>query len=356
MRAFEILLEAKASNKLKHGSTRGNIGEFLLGSAVISKLLAGSAPASLSDMHQVMRDTVGANLTKTFEKSGGEFADRFTFRNIIKNKQNISDINDIDSLIQAMPAEINSALKFANSDQHMARYSRLFEKNGKPDEISVEAVGEEDQSESKADINLKYIKPNGDTKLLRVISLKVQSPLIGQGSPRTFETIKQFFSDMGITVPADPDYDQNVNAGVQKVLQYVANDLNGLTAGDDNTKEASLISKISSFLNKHAALNDPKLIIVNLENNDFSVQTIKKMISNLSSVNLETTFIKTGRPAVLVHAADNQKNVLFKIRYTYSPKRIGSDGKTRSERHRLFVEVGPLFKSLATINSSKEVQ
>jgi hypothetical protein len=350
MRAFEILSEAKASNKLKHGSTRGNIGEFLLGSAVISKLLAGSAPASLADMHQVMRDTVGANLTKTFEKSGGEFADRFTFRNVIKNKQNISDINDIESLIQSMPTEINGALKFANSDQHTVKYASLFEKNGKPDAIAVDAVGEEDQSKSKIDVALKYIYPNGETRVLRAISLKVNSPLVGQGSPRTFETIKQFFSDMGIAVPDVPDYDQNVNAGVQKVLQYVADDLNGLTAGNDDAKEASLIRKISSFLNKHAALNDPELIIVNLENNDFSVQTIKKMISNLTGVDLETTFIKTGRPAVLVHATGNQKNVLFKIRYTYSPKRIGSDGKTRSERHRLFVEVGPLFKSLATVN------
>jgi hypothetical protein len=167
--------------------------------------------------------------------------------------------------------------------------------------------------------------------------------------------MKQFFVDLGVSIPDMPEYDQNVNTGVKKVLQYVADELNGLTAGDNNDNEAILINRISGFLNKHAALNDPKLIIVNLNKADYSVQKIKKMINNLSNVDLETTYIKSGRPAVIVHNIGKIKDILFKIRYTYSPSRIGSDGKTRPERHRMFVEIGSLFKKLATISNVEEL-
>ena len=351
MRAYEFITES--SNKLKHGSTRGNVGEFILGAAVTAKFLAGSSPASINDVHQVIRDTVAGNLTKSFIRSEGKVSDKITFRNVIANQKNIKDITDVESLTQSMANEISAALKFANSDQYATKLSRIFATNGRPDEILVETIGEEDQSSNKADIILKYIKPNGETKTLRPISLKIGTNLVGQGSPRTFENMKLFFADLGITIPEMPDYEQNVNAGVQKVLQYVADDLNDLTAGNDDTKEATLIRKVSDFLNKHAALNDPKLIIVNLNKGDYSVQKIKKMISNLGTVNLETTYVKTGRPAVVVHNAGNLKDLLFKIRYTYSPRRIGSDGKERPERHRMFVEIGPLFKSLATISNTE---
>jgi hypothetical protein len=349
MRAYELLTEA--SNKLKYGSTRGNVGEFILGAAITAKFLAGASSASIGDVHQVIRDTVAENLTKSFTRPDGEVSDKITFRNVIANQKNIQDINDVESLTQSMANEISAALKFANSDQYATKLSRMFATNGRPDEILVEAIGEEDQSNNKADIILKYIKPNGETKKLRPISLKIGSNLVGQGSPRTFENMKVFFADLGISIPEMPEYEQNVNAGVQKVLQYVADDLTNLTSGDDTTKEATLIQKISNFLNKHAALNDPKLIIVNLNKADYSVQKIKKMISNLETVNLETTYVKTGRPAVVVHNAGKLKDLLFKVRYTYSPRRIGSDGKERPERHRMFVEVGPLFKSLATISN-----
>ena len=74
------------------------------------------------------------------------------------------------------------------------------------------------------------------------------------------------------------------------------------------------------------------------------------MIKNLSTVNLAASLKKGGQPAVLVHSVGNPKNLLFQIRYTYSAPRIGSDGKSRPERHRMFVETGPLWKTLGTIN------
>lgn len=352
MRAFEIILEATSSQKLKHGSNRGNVGEFLLGAAVIAKMLAGNTPATKAGVEHVMRETVKSNLSATFTSEQG---DKFTFRNIIKNQKNIADITDIESLIQAMPLEINSALGFANSDQYTTKFSKIFSENGKPDSVAVEAKGEEDQAGSKADILLKYIQPDGTEKVLRPISLKVGSNLIGQGSPRTFESMKMFFKDLGVDIPDMPEYDQNVNAGVQKVFQFTKDYLTSLTSGDDITKETTLINNLHSFLNKHAALNDPKLVIVNLEKGDYSIQRIKDMIKNLNSVNLETTYKTSGQPAIVVHNAGNIKDMLFQVRYTYSAKRTGSDGKVRPERHRMFVEIGPLFKSLATVSKQQEL-
>jgi hypothetical protein len=77
---------------------------------------------------------------------------------------------------------------------------------------------------------------------------------------------------------------------------------------------------------------------------------MQKMRRNLETVDLSATLSLSGRPSLYVHEKGNIKQWLFMIRYSYNPPRTGSDGKTRPERHKLIVEAGPLFKTLATVN------
>ena len=73
-------------------------------------------------------------------------------------------------------------------------------------------------------------------------------------------------------------------------------------------------------------------------------------MSNMPNVDLASSFKTGGRPAVIVHRKGSPRDILFQIRYTYQAPRINSKGKQMPERHRMFVEVGSLFKELATVS------
>jgi len=138
-------------------------------------------------------------------------------------------------------------------------------------------------------------------------------------------------------------------------MKQVSNDLNVLTAGDDTQKEMQLINNVAGFMDEHLTKKDPRVYIVNLGKGDYNAQTIRTMRKNLDKVNLETSLKLSGRPTLLVHSIGAQNNFLFMIRYSYSAPRINSKGKSLPERHKLVVETGPLFKTLATI-SAKDVK
>jgi len=353
MRYRELITEAADSAKLKHGSTRGHMGEYIIGSAVVAKLIAGEDSISAENVKTVMTQTSATdNLSHTFEGVDGDVIE---FVNIIKNQKNINDAKDVEALATDMQSEIQGAVKFANSDVVAKKWSRLIAKNGKPDRVLVKAAGEEDQSGTKADIFLIYVKPDGTERTIKGWSLKTGSNLIGQASPRTFKNMQVFFKEMGIDLEPIENYEENPAEHVVNIMKQVSNELNTLTAGDDTNKEMKLIDRVAGFMDEHLTKKDPRVYIVNLGKGDYSAQTIRKMRQNLDNVNLETSLKLSGRPTFYVHSVGNQKNFLFMIRYSYSAPRIDSKGKRKAERHKLVVETGPLFKVLGTI-STKDVE
>jgi len=85
------------TKKLKHGSNRGAVNEFLIGSAVVAKFEAGMKPISQADVIRVAKETVSSGkLSKTFEFENNDQTDKVIFQNIISNQQNIDDIMDIE--------------------------------------------------------------------------------------------------------------------------------------------------------------------------------------------------------------------------------------------------------------------
>ena len=89
MRYYEI--KEAAGDKLKHGSTRGHMGEYLIGRAVVAKLIAGADNITTDDVMAVMNQTSATeNLSQTFTGSEG---DQIDFIKIIKNKVTIKTIN-----------------------------------------------------------------------------------------------------------------------------------------------------------------------------------------------------------------------------------------------------------------------
>ena len=353
MRYKELISEAKKDVPLKHGSSRGHMGEFILGSAVVAKMIIGDENVTVEQVKAVMSRTAKTkDLSLTFMSDEG---DSIAFKNVISNKQNIADARDSEALADAMASELQGAVKFANSDVYSKKYSKIFYENGKPDRILVKAAGEEDQSGTKADIFLIYKNEDGSERTIKGWSLKTGSNLIGQASPRTFENMQIFFKEMGVDLQPIDDYQTEPQKHIISIMQQVSNDLNKLTAGDDTNREMSLVKNVTEFMDEHLTKRDPRVYIVNLGKGDYTAQTMRTMRRNLNNVNLETSLKTSGRPTFYVHTVGNQKNYLCMIRYTYSAPRIDSKGKQKPERHKLVVETGPLFKQLATI-SAKNVE
>jgi hypothetical protein len=344
----ELFVKEAKATPLKHGSTRGHMGEYLLGSAVVAKLIQGEDIISVEDVVSVMRTTSSNdNLSASFKGVAG---DEIIFKNVIKNQKNIADARDVEALIDAMSEELAGAVSFANGDIYSKKWSKLFAENGQPDKILVKAAGEEDQKGTKADIFLIYLKPDGTERIIKGWSLKTGSPLIGQASPRTFENMEVFFKDLGITLQPIQNYEQDPAGHVVNIMKQVEGDLNNLTAGNNTDKEMQLVQMVTSFMATHVTRNDPRVYIVNLGRGDYSAQTLQKMRRNLENVNLEATLSLSGRPTLYVHKAGEMRNYIFMIRYSYNEPKTRPDGTTRPERHKLIVEAGPLFKTLATVN------
>lgn len=355
MRYSELkLAEAtKPSMKLKHGSTRGHMAEFILGAAATAKLIAGSQNITANDTKTVMRKGATNLELSTFETNVAK--DNVEFINIIKNQANKDDATDVENLIEQMSSEIDGSTTWANQDQGMKKLSKYFETNEKPDKLRVKSAGEEGQKASKVDVDVIYIKPDGSERVIRPISLKAGSNLLGQGSPRTFETFAAFVKDLGVELKPVPDYQEDVEKHVISILKQISADFNRDLSGDDLAAKERAVQDVYKFLDKHAGLNDKKLLIVQIEGPNFSAKKITKIREALKSVDLDASFKESGRPAVLIHEAGNPKALLFQIRYTYSPPRASSKdpNKIRPERHRMYVESGPLFERLATVATSK---
>jgi len=347
MRFRELLTEAE--QKLKHGSTRGHLGEFLLGGAIAAKFIKGTEDITPSDAVSVLR-SAGATekLSAEFETVG---ADKVEFINVVTNKKNVADSMDTDALVSVMANELEGSVKFANTFSEIKRLASNFVKNDTIEKIVVKAAGEEDQKGTKADIFLYLRQPDGSLKIIRPISVKTGSNVVGQGSPRTFEGIQAMFADLGIQVAPIDNYQENTDQHVKSVMQQVVRDLNAYFQGTSDTKEQRFVQQLGNFLNKHVALNDPKLVLTNIEKGDYTTQKISTLIRNLPDIDLESTNKVGGRPAVLVHEKGKPRNLLFQVRYTYQAPRFSSSlNRETPERHRMFVEVGSLFKKLATFN------
>ena len=350
MRFRELLTEAE--QKLKHGSTRGHLGEFLLGGAIAAKFIKGTEDITPSDAVSVLR-SAGATekLSAEFETVG---ADKVEFINVVTNKKNVADSMDTDALVSVMANELEGSVKFANTFSEIKRLASNFVKNDTIEKIVVKAAGEEDQKGTKADIFLYLRQPDGSLKIIRPISVKTGSNVVGQGSPRTFEGIQAMFADLGIQVAPIDNYQENTDQHVKSVMQQVVRDLNAYFQGTSDTKEQRFVQQLGNFLNKHVALNDPKLVLTNIEKGDYTTQKISTLIRNLPDIDLESTNKVGGRPAVLVHEKGKPRNLLFQVRYTYQAPRFSSSlNRETPERHRMFVEVGPLFKQLATFNRTE---
>ena len=95
---------------------------------------------------------------------------------------------------------IQGIISFANENNALKRYNKVFSHNHRIDPVKISVVGGEGE---KTDIKTSYLDPEKNYKDKKVISglsfsLKATSPKIGQSSGTTVEGIKSMFATLGL--------------------------------------------------------------------------------------------------------------------------------------------------------------
>ncbi len=299
-------LREAEGERLPNKSTRGDMNEPLLAGAIVTRFMKYPelvTPSSVKQTINTMRKT--KTYDKEFIADNGQ--DKIDYIIKLNAEKNIDDWND-KNLIKNMSTELEADIDFVNTDRWTQKVAHVLTQNNKPDRIQVIASGPVDQKLSKIDVELIYYKPNGKPKRIKGISLKTAGgDLFGQTSP-------------------NPKF----------------------------------LDKAIAFLDFAVALNDKELEVLDIKGGKYSVQTVKQLAKNIQNINLSVVGadLETSVPKIIFFGTnqDNEKIELFRIRHTYSPKRISSKGKLKAARHRIFVVPGPLFTDLATVSKSGKTQ
>ncbi len=184
-------------------STRGDINEPLLAGAITTRFMKYPEPIKESDV----KDTINAirqenSLQKQFTHDNG--IDKIDYIIKMPSEINRKDFADKD-LFDNMATELKVDTTFVNSDRYTQKVAKLLSDNDRPDRIQVISSGPEGQKESKVDVELVYIKPNGEERRLKGISLKTGGDLYGQTSPnpkipKNFAAHKAWWERLGVKI------------------------------------------------------------------------------------------------------------------------------------------------------------
>jgi len=339
-------------------STRGDINEPLLAAAITTRFMKYPEPVTQSDVE----DTIDAirqedSLQKQFKHDNG--IDTIDYIIKMPSEINRKDFTD-KNLFKNMATELKVDVAFVNSDRYTQKVAKLLSDNDRPDRIQVISSGPEGQKESKIDVELVYIKPNGEERRLKGISLKTGGDLYGQTSPnpkipKNFAAHKAWWGRLGVQINdyTFDDYMKDSLTLVKNTFKTAIKQISTQLQGDNDQKEKVFLNKVIQFLDYAVALNDKKLEVLDIKGGKYSVQTVKRLAKNLPNVNLSlgTLVNNHGVEQIIIKGTtkDNETIELFRIRHTYSPPRVSTKGKKKPARHRIFVVPGPLMTSLATV-------
>ena len=341
----------EAQEALPNNSKRGEVNEHFLGVAIGAKFLAGDKMITLKAFENVLKNVKGKDQEEVELKS--QAGDKIVIRNVYKSSATKNDFYDEETK-NIMMEEISGDIKFANSDAYTGRIAQVFADNGKPDTIRVSAVGGEDEKGSKVDIDVDYIRPDGSPRRLRPISLKTSSGQMGQGSPKTLKGLQSFFSTLGVNIPDIKNYEDNIEKNIMNAFKLVNKDLQATLAGDKDNKEKAFLNRVVKFLDYHVTMNDPRVILVNIEKGDFQVLKIGNIMKNVDNIDLSTKLVvgtsSEGKslPGIKIFDIKSGKElVLIRLKITGGKPSSKDPNVMRPIRYTLIVDVKPLFKQLA---------
>lgn len=341
-------------------SNKGEVAEGILGASLFAKLLARVrgkiAVISGDDIWRVI-DTLKETQTDHYQvkiKDAAKNAVNDSIQYTLKLKKGpYTDI--MDPAKRAMLSDlINSAVEYANSPDAQ-EYSEYFYLNGMPDVIHVITDGISESTTKKSDIEVVITDPKTGKQTHQQLNLSVkagsdQVGQVGSGKPgEEFSTQQEMWNRFGLDMtPFKEEFEKtNKEQGLlnafELLYRHADSFLQELLTGDYDDAEYLFIKDVVKAIDYFATLNDPSVILVNMEKGTYDVLSFANLEPKLKGVELSSRYRETTATPQIEIFDKNSGSILLKIR----TKRETTKGGGTYIRN--YIEKGPLLKELASI-------
>lgn len=362
-------------------ANRGNTLEGVLGALALARLtVRPSRRVSEVDLKKIITDfgkqagTQGTGGTITVKAPEEQARTTDTFSLTVKlPAKNYADFVDYDFMMadKSMAGFIRQSIAYVNEAGIVDRYAKMFESNGKADNVAVIADGVTDMTGRKTDIFMTYTDENGEKQTKKFdLSLKAgTTDQFGQAavgsdhatskkkahSEYGWAAYKKIFSDFGIDVSAVGNAYLNAK-GIEQAIDIVYNEAytkfkEELAGNDDNAEKAWLKQFVLNIKN-HGTYNDPNVQLAQFEKSKYFVLDFQKLDRLLDrdkldlGVRVTYTNSKDGTKWPRIEFVNIVDGKLFlKIRSKYNPAKITN-----------LIEKGPYFKEITTVRKNKPVK
>ena len=351
-------------------SNIGNIAEGMLGSALFAKL-ASRVDGTIGEISEnnlwSVIDTLKQTKSEEYSvnvKDAGQKAvnDRIIY--ILKlNQADYRDLmNQEKRAVLAKTAA--SCVKFVNSKLG-DEYAKHFYLNGKPDIIKVVTDGLSDQKGRKTDVEVTVTDADTGEQSEKVLNLSLKAGATqfgqvgagtmkpGKGQRTPIQAAVEIFGRLGVDVSNlekvyHDTWATDPGRAVEGMYKAAANVLQKTLRGSNDSTEYKVVKYVTDFINHHATLGDPSVLLVSLAKGDYEVSSFAKLEPELEKIDLEARYrTGLGNHQIDIYDANDPlssttstKPILFSIRF--KPSRSGS-------KH--IISSGDLLKKLTSMKA-----
>lgn len=362
-------------------ANRGNTLEGVLGALALARLtVRPSRRVSEVDLKRIITDFgktagiqgTGGTISIKAPEEQAKTTDTFSLTVKLPSK-NYADFVDYDFMMadKSMAGFIRQSIAYVNEAGIVDRYAKMFESNGKADNVAVIADGVSDMSGRKTDIFMTYTDEKGEKQTKRFdLSLKAGTTnQFGQAavgsdhatskkkahSEYGWAAYKKIFSDFGVDVSAVGNAYLNAK-GIEQAIDIVYNEaytkFKEELAGNDDNAEKKWLKQFVLNIKNHGTYNDPNVQLAQFEKSKYFVLDFQKLDRLLDRDKLDlgvrVTYTKSGDgtkwPRIdFVNIVDGK--LFLRIRSKYNPAKITN-----------LIEKGDYFKEITTVRKNKPVK
>ena len=270
-----------------------------------------------------------------------------------------------------MAGFIRQSIAYVNEAGIVDRYAKMFESNGKADNVGIVADGVSDMTGRKTDIFMTYTDENGEKQTKRFdLSLKAgTTDQFGQaavGSDHStskkkahseygWAAYKKIFGDFGVDISAVGNAYLNAK-GIEQAIDVAYNEaytkFKEELAGNDDNAEKAWLKQFVLNIKQHGTYNDPNVQLAQFEQSKYFVLDFQKLDRLLDrdkldlGVRVTYTNSRDGTKWPRIEFVNIVDGKLFlRIRSKYNPAKITN-----------LIEKGVYFKEITTVRKNKPVK
>ena len=384
MRAHEFLLE-------RSGLTKGDLAETFFGAAMAAAFEKYPTPVDESSMLAIAKSLTPPAMSYT-ARNAGKPADNIELNNVIKNVLHLDAFTakNFNNTVETMRPAFPSILAAANGELN-AHDSRISAKeileNGIADLVNISAVGGEDQSATKIDVQITHnnseiqpihqpysLKYDEGGKLMPV----GQNPAVAmrQGAKDQIT----FWKDIGVDINKNSerkaldavnnkiknkkyqsDKDPNLAKDRRQSDAFKDTVSHMITAADqinqlinNDVEEATFLNNLIEFLKIHVSKGDPDLKVLGITTKGgYKIGHLDYILDNVDNISLYAEVkADEGKPPKLLiwNTFEDEEAIVVEIRLKTAGGYTRPGKRYQNLRYTLTISIGPGFNRITTLN------